>query len=110
MAQVHATRQQRAVNQQQGGRIMALLWLGIMVTGWVILAVMLMTAPGTIDRFWEWSRNLPLWQQVIEWIVFLPWMVAIAIWQSDWATGLRVGAISLAAAAWIFGSWPGVGR
>lgn len=110
MAQVHVTRPQRAVNPQQGGRSMVLAWLIIMVAGWVILAVMLMTAPGTIDRFWEWSRDLPLWQQVIEWIVLLPWMVGIAIWESDWTTGLRVGAISLAAAAWILASWPGVGR
>ena len=110
MAQLQVADQQHPANEQEGRRIVAIAWLIIMVTGWAILGVMLMTSPGTVDRFWEWSRDLPLVLQVVVWIVLLPWMVAIAIWESDWATGLRVSAISVAAIAWILGSWPGVGR
>jgi hypothetical protein len=85
-------------------------WVLIMITGWVIVAAMLVTSPSTADRFWEWSTDLALWQRVIEWIVLLPWMVGLWIWESDWGTSLRVAGVSVVAIAWIVASWPGVGR
>jgi hypothetical protein len=88
---------------------MDIAWLLIMVTGWLIVAYLLIATPDTADRFWHWSSGLALWQRVIEWIVLLPWMLALAIWESDWSTNLRVGAIIAIAAAWIVAALPGVG-
>jgi len=87
-------------------RALSIAWFLIMLTGWAIVATLLVAAPDTTDRFWHGSRNLPMWQQVIEWIILLPWMVGIAIWQSDWATNVRVAAVTLVALAWIAASKP----
>ncbi|MEZ4502414.1 MAG: hypothetical protein R3C39_07300 [Dehalococcoidia bacterium] len=87
-------------------RALSIAWFLIMLTGWSIVATLLVASPDTADRFWHWSRNLPMWQQVIEWIILLPWMVGLAIWQSDWATNVRVAAVTLVALAWIVASKP----
>jgi hypothetical protein len=87
---------------------MEIAWL-LVVTGWAILFALLVAAPGVVGRFWDWSRGLPMWAQVIEWIVLLPWMLATAVWHSDWATNARIGVIAALAAGWIISSLPGIG-
>lgn len=87
-------------------RALSIAWFLIMLTGWAIVSALLVASPDTVDRFWHWSSDLPMWQRVIEWILLLPWMVGIAIWQSDWATGVRIAAIALVALGWIYASKP----
>ena len=77
-----------------------------MLTAWAIVTALLVASPDTVDRFWQWSRDLPLWLKAVEWIILLPWMIGIAIWQSDWANSARIAAIALVACGWILASKP----
>ena len=90
-------------------RPLDIAWLLIMITGWLIVAYLLIATPDTADRFWSWSAGLAFWQRVIEWVVLLPWMLALAIWNADWSTNLRVAAIIAIAGGWIVAALPGVG-
>ena len=56
--------------------IFTMLWLG--------LAVALFVNREWLDLLWNWVRALPFVAEVIIWLLFLPIMVGIWIWESSW--------------------------
>jgi hypothetical protein len=62
--------------------IFALLWIGF--------ALALAVNPGWLDVLWDWVRALPTVVEVIVWILLLPIMVGLWIWQSSWSTLVRL--------------------
>jgi hypothetical protein len=61
--------------------MLAGLWLAF---GWALVA-----SQGSLDGAWAWSRGLPLIAQGVAWLLFLPVMLALWIWQTAWPLELR---------------------
>lgn len=57
---------------------------------WVAFAVGLIWSQGSIDAAWEWIRGLPLIAQAVVWLLFLPVMIGVWIWETSWPLILRL--------------------
>ncbi len=57
---------------------------------WVGFAVALVSSQGTIDAAWQSVRDLPLLVQVFVWILLLPVMAGLWIWETSWPLVLRL--------------------
>ena len=77
---------------------MAMLW-----GAFVALAVV---SPGTLDSIWIWTHGLWWPVQIAVWVLFLPWMIGLAGWQSDWSSGLRWAAVLVLAFGWTLMAFP----
>lgn len=62
--------------------IFAVLWIGF--------AYALIASQGSLDAAWQWIRDLPLLVQLVVWLLFLPVVAGLWIWQSDWTTAVRL--------------------
>jgi hypothetical protein len=81
-------------------------WLVIMVSAWAIFFALLVAAPEALDEIWVWVRDLPLAAEIVVWIILLPWLVGLAVWQSDWSPLARGLVLALVAGGWILASLP----
>lgn len=61
--------------------IFAMLWVGF--------AVALAVNPEWLDALWNGVRTLPPVAEIIVWVLFLPIMVALWIWESSWPALVR---------------------
>ena len=57
---------------------------------WAAFAVALIWSHGSLDAAWHWVRSLPLILQGIVWLLFLPVMVGLWIWETTWPLVLRL--------------------
>jgi hypothetical protein len=57
---------------------------------WIAVAVGLVWSAGTVDEAWRAIRALPLVVQLIAWVLFLPVMVGMWIWESSWPFLVRL--------------------
>ncbi len=62
--------------------LFALLWAGF-------LAAVVMSQ-GTLDGTWETIRGLPIVLQAIVWLLFLPVVAGLWIWETSWPFVVRV--------------------
>jgi hypothetical protein len=76
--------------------VIGLLWVGFGLAAWL--------EPGLLARIWDWVDALPIGSEIVAWVVGLPWMVGLAVWQGPWPDLVRVGVmVGLAAASvWVF--------
>jgi len=56
--------------------IFAILWVGF--------AVALVVNREWLDLVWNYAQALPIVLRIMVWVVFLPVMVGLWIWQSSW--------------------------
>lgn len=73
--------------------IMPYLWFGLVVVGWIAFGATLVAAAGSLDGLWSWVREQSLVVQGVMWVLLLPWMAALAIWESSWVLWLRLTAV-----------------
>ena len=64
--------------------------VAIFVLLWVGFAVALVVNREWFDIIWNFVRELPLVAQIIVWILFLPIMVGLWIWESSWHVLIRL--------------------
>lgn len=57
---------------------------------WVAFGVALIWSQGSIDAAWQAIRGLPLIVQGIVWMLFLPVMLGLWIWETTWPLVLRL--------------------
>jgi len=57
--------------------IFAMLWVGF--------AIALVVNREWLDLLWNWVRALPSVAEIIVWVLFLPIMVGLWIWESSWS-------------------------
>jgi hypothetical protein len=57
---------------------------------WIAVAVGLVWSAGTVDEAWRAIRALPVVVQLIAWVLFLPVMVGMWIWESSWPFLVRL--------------------
>lgn len=68
---------------------------------WVGFVIALVVNREWLDEIWTWTQALPLILKFIVWVMFLPIMVGLWIWESSWpALGRLVGSVGIV--AWTF--------
>ena len=73
--------------------IFAMLWVGF--------ATALIVNRAWLDLLWNWVQALPTVAEIIVWVVFLPIMVGLWIWESSWSALVRLLA-SVGIVVWTF--------
>ena len=62
----------------------------VFVVAWVAFGAALIWSQGSLDTAWQWVRGLPLIVQGIVWLLFLPVMFALWVWETTWPIILRL--------------------
>jgi hypothetical protein len=57
---------------------------------WVAFAAGLIWSQGSIDQAWATIRALPLIVQIVVWVLFLPVMAGLWVWETTWPLVLRL--------------------
>jgi hypothetical protein len=57
---------------------------------WVAFAAALIASQGSLDAAWDYVRGLPFVVQGIVWLLFLPVMAGLWIWETTWPVILRL--------------------
>jgi hypothetical protein len=57
---------------------------------WIIFGFALVRSQGSLDRAWAKIRSLPLVVQLVVWLLFLPVMIGLRIWESPWPAATRL--------------------
>lgn len=61
---------------------------------WAVFGYAVVTRPDDLDKAWQTLRALPLAIQVVVWVLFLPVMAGLWIWESTWPLILRIVLVS----------------
>lgn len=51
---------------------------------WAGFAAAVVMSQGTLDQTWNWIRGLPMIIQGLVWLLFLPVMAGLWIWETTW--------------------------
>lgn len=94
-------RRQRSGRGASGG-FQFLVVLGL----WAFIGWALVFDQALLAEIWNEFRELHVLLQITGWILFLPWLGAIAIWGADWERWLRILLISLIALFTLVGFAP----
>ena len=62
--------------------IFAMLWVGF--------AIALIVNREWLDLLWNWVRALPSVTEIAVWVLFLPGMVGLWVWESSWSAFVRL--------------------
>ena len=65
-------------------RVLSTYAIVIFVMLWVGFVIALIVNREWLDLLWNWVRSLPSVVEVIVWVLFLPIMVGLWIWESSW--------------------------
>ena len=57
---------------------------------WVGFVIALVVNREWLDVLWNWARALPSVPKIIIWVLFLPIMVGLWIWESSWPDLVRL--------------------
>lgn len=63
--------------------------VGIFAVLWVAFGAGVILSQGSVDAAWEWIRGLPLLLQGLVWLLFLPVMAGLWIWEQAWPLLVR---------------------
>lgn len=61
---------------------------------WAALAVAIVRAPARVDAAWRRLRALPLLVQLLAWLLLLPIVAGVAVWQLGWPRLARVAVVA----------------
>ena len=80
---------------------------GLSLVATVMSGYYLATDPARLVEIWEWTRSLNIWVQGVIWVLFLPWMIALAVWVAPWALPVRIVLVvgTLGFATWMLYPW-----
>ena len=57
---------------------------------WATFAAALVWSQGSLDQTWEWIRGLPLVVQGVVWLLFLPVVAGLWVWETTWPLVMRL--------------------
>lgn len=77
-------------SQTPGEQAFTLLIFGLSTAATIAFAYYLLTEPTKLNEIWSWTRSMPLIVQGLMWLLCLPWMIALLIWSTPWAFGVRI--------------------
>jgi hypothetical protein len=62
----------------------------IFLVVWVAFGAGIVVSQGSVDQAWQAIRDLPIVAQAVVWVLFLPVMIGLWVWESDWPFLFRV--------------------
>ena len=62
----------------------------VFVVLWAGFVSALVVNPMWLDILWDWVQALPFATKIIVWVLFLPIMATLWIWESDWTNLARL--------------------
>lgn len=65
---------------------------------WFGFGLALIVSQGSLDAAWHWIRDLPLLLQGVVWLLFLPVVAGLWIWETTWPLVVRL--VLVAGLAW----------
>lgn len=57
---------------------------------WVAFGAAVIWSQGSLDAAWQWIRGLPLLVQGLVWLLFLPVVIGLWIWETTWPLVVRL--------------------
>jgi ABC-type amino acid transport system permease subunit len=57
---------------------------------WIVFAAGLIWSQGSVDQAWQSIRALPTLVQVVVWVLFLPVIVGLWVWETSWPLVVRL--------------------
>jgi hypothetical protein len=57
---------------------------------WIAFGACLIWSQGSVDQAWQTIRGLPLIIQAIVWLLFLPVMIGLWVWETTWPLVVRL--------------------
>jgi hypothetical protein len=57
---------------------------------WIAFAAAVVSSPGTLSALWHQIRQLPLVIQGLVWLLFLPIVMGLWIWERNWSLPIRL--------------------
>jgi hypothetical protein len=63
---------------------------GVFALIWVAFGAGLILSQGSLDEAWQAIRGLPLIAQAIVWLLFLPVMIGLWVWETTWPLVVRL--------------------
>jgi len=57
---------------------------------WIAVGAGLIWSQGSIDQAWQTIRGLPLVIQAVVWLLFLPVMIGLWVWETTWPLVVRL--------------------
>ena len=57
---------------------------------WIAFAAGLVFSQGSVDQAWQTARGLPLIVQAVVWVLLLPVMVGLWVWETTWPLIVRL--------------------
>ena len=67
-------------------RVLSTYAIVIFLVLWVGFAIALIVNREWLDSLWNWVRGLPFGVEIIVWVLFLPIMAGLGVWESSWPT------------------------
>jgi hypothetical protein len=81
-------------------------WFLLMIGTWIAFGVAAVSYPDMLTDYWHWGQKLPLAAEIGLWIGTLPWMLAIAVFETSWTEWLQITLIVGLAVSWVLFSVP----
>lgn len=75
-----------AIGWMASSGVLLLIFAGL----WVAFAAGLIFSQGSLDQAWLWIRSLPLLLQAAVWLLFLPVVGGLWVWETTWPLLLRL--------------------
>ena len=66
------------------------LLLAVFAVIWLAFAAALVLSQGSLDEAWTTIRDLPLVVQLVIWLLFLPVMAGLWVWETSWPLIVRI--------------------
>ena len=57
---------------------------------WIAFGAALIWSQGSLDQAWQTIRSWPLVVQILAWVLFLPVMVGLWVWETSWPVIVRL--------------------
>ena len=57
---------------------------------WIAFGAALIFSQGSVDQAWQTIRDLPLIVQIVVWVLFLPVMIGLWVWETSWPLIVRL--------------------
>jgi hypothetical protein len=70
--------------------LMSLMAFGIFAILWIAFGYALVASQGSLDRTYEWLRDLPLIAKAVVAFLTLPVVVGLWIWETSWPLLVRL--------------------
>ncbi|HLO35150.1 MAG TPA: hypothetical protein VK194_03675 [Candidatus Deferrimicrobium sp.] len=91
------SRSEQAIEMLAGGLANGVTWLvekgvlfAVFALLWLAVGVALIGSQGSLDQAWQAIGGLPLIVQLVAWLLFLPVMAGLWVWETTWPLVVRL--------------------